>query len=64
MGPGLYTQLFGARFLNFLLRKLSREFKLPTISEAVHPGGDDRSPLRGFLVYLYLYRVDKNTVHF
>ena len=26
MGPGL--QLFGAQFLNFLLGKLSREFKL------------------------------------
>ena len=30
MGPGL--QLFGARFLNFHLGKLSREFKLRPIS--------------------------------
>jgi len=30
MGPGL--QLVGARFLNFHLRKLSREFKLRPIS--------------------------------
>ena len=30
MGPGL--QLVGARFLNFLLGKLSREFKLRHVS--------------------------------
>jgi len=30
MGPGL--QLVGARFLNFLLGKLSREFKLRPMS--------------------------------
>jgi len=30
MGPGL--QLVGARFLNFLLRKLSREFRLRLMS--------------------------------
>jgi len=30
MGPGL--QLVGARFLNFLLGKLSREFKLRPVS--------------------------------
>ena len=30
MGPGL--QLFGARFLNSLLRKLSQEFKLRPMS--------------------------------
>jgi len=30
MGPGL--QLVGARFLNFLPGKLSREFKLPGMS--------------------------------
>jgi len=30
MGPGL--QLVGARFSNFLLRKLSRQFKVPRMS--------------------------------
>ena len=30
MGPGL--QLFGARFLNFFLEKLSQEFKLRRLS--------------------------------
>jgi len=34
-------------------------FELPTTSEAVHAGGDDRSPLRGFLVYPHPFTLHK-----
>jgi len=37
MGPGL--QLVGARFLNFLLRKLSREFKLRRVNISRNSNG-------------------------
>ena len=33
-------------------------FELPTTSEAVHAGGDDRSPLAGLSGFLYYFTQD------
>ena len=60
MGPSL--QLVGARFLNFLLRKLSRDFKLSGMSilqdfqRAIFPLLlEARVTLLGLLVVLFMY---------